>query len=563
MSDIPLWLGDYDHFAAKLLKIRHKQKGDMVPLIATPAQRRIRDCKAKRKIILKGRQCGSSTDTLGKGFHHVMINQNHNAMTIAHETGVSEELLMKVRLFYEGMPPSFRPMMEYKSKTEGFYWPTLNTSFKIGTAGGRAAGAGRTLDFLHLSEMPKWEGEVKEIFLTALAAVTQDGEVVVESTAQGSGNYFHELWKQAVWNKSKGVKGPTVFEPIFISWMDDPSCAMSLVKGENLDEFYPLDAELREYEARLNLTPEQKKWHRLTRQQYGELFPQEFPSNPDEAFLANERCYFNTVSIARYRNNIEKPQIQGRLTLEGGKAKVVPDPEGAVSVWRPPQDDRPYVIFGDVAEGLEHGDYSDAYVYSPWDKDFVAAWHGHIDPDLYADELAMLGMYYVGLDGRVALIGVESNNHGVLTLVSLRRRLSYPRVYMQKFFNKRDKVETEKLGWRTDISSKRFMLDLLNAGVRDGELGIFDGRLLDQMATFLRDDRGLGGAEPPNHDDSVMAAAGCLVISQDIPRKPKEIEEIKPFGPEDGIKGVHKAWEEWDKRSREKKNVLGADALDY
>ena len=557
-KQVPGGLIDYDAFSRTVLKIKDKQSSEMVYLIPNKGQKKIRACKANRKCILKGRQVGSSTDTLGDYFHGTITDRNQAAMTIAHETGVTEDLLMKVRLFYENMPEVMRPKLEYASKSE-FYWPALNSSFRLGTAGGKSVGVGRTINRLHCSEFSKWI-DAKEIFLQAVASVPDNGYVTVESTAEGAGNYFHELWKQSVWNQQRGVVNPKVFVPIFISWMDDPTCAMALHEGEDLDSYYPISRELLEYEDRLKLTPEQRKWHRITRDQFKELFPQEYPSTPDEAFLANERCYFNTISINKYRKNVLKPYMQGRFSKDG---KIIPDPEGALSVWKVPQNDRPYVVFGDVAEGLEHGDWSCAYVYSPWDKDFVACWRGHIDPDLYADELAMLGRYYTGLDNRVALVGVESNNHGILTVVSLRRRLNYPRVYMQKFFNKRDKVETEKLGWRTDITTKRYMLDMLGAEVRDGTVGIYDEGLLDELGTFLRDERGLGSAEPPNHDDRVMSAAGCLVISQDVPRKPPTPEERIGFVPGMGMKFVNDAWEKWDKSRREKEFVIGKDAFDY
>jgi len=563
MEQAPVDLADYELFSRNILKIKHKITSEMVPLVPTPVQVKFRACKAPRRIAVKARQGGLSTDTLGYFFHGTITSKNQSAMTIAHETGVTEDLLMKVRLFYENMPESWRPKLEYASKHE-FFWPLLNSSFRLGTAGGKGVAVGRTVNRLHFSEMGKYNNaDAKDTFLQALASVPDSGEVVVESTAEGAGNYFHELWKKAVWDKERGVNHFKVFSPIFISWMDDPTCALKLFKGENLDEFYPLDKELREYEDRLNLTPEQRKWHRITRDQFKELFPQEYPSTPEEAFLANARCYFNTASIQGYRKNVEKPYVVGRLQTVGKEVHIAEDPDGFLKVWKLPCPDKPYVVFGDVAEGLEHGDYSCAYVYSPWDMDFVACWHGHVDPDLYADELAMLGKYYTGLDHRVALVGVESNNHGILTVVSLKRRLGYPRVYMQKIFNKRDRLDTEKLGWRTDISTKRYMLDLLGGAVRDGTVGIFDGALLDELGTFLRDERGLGAAEPPNFDDRVMSAAGCLVISQDVPKKPAEAEPMKPFLPGDGMKYVNAAWDAWDKQRREKQFHIGQDAFDY
>ena len=62
---------------------------------------------------------------------------------------------------------------------------------------------------------------------------------------------------------------------------------------------------------------------------------------------------------------------------------------------------------GLIGEGLEKGDFSCGHVYDWDDMSLCAEWHGHIDPDLFADELAKLGMLY-----NKALVGCEDNNHG-------------------------------------------------------------------------------------------------------------------------------------------------------
>ena len=52
-------------------------------------------------------------------------------------------------------------------------------------------------------------------------------------------------------------------------------------------------------------------------------------------------------------------------------------------------------------------------------------WHGHIDPDLFGDELYKLGVFY-----NYAYLGVENNNHGLTTLK--RYKIENIGIYFQK-----------------------------------------------------------------------------------------------------------------------------------
>jgi len=50
---------------------------------------------------------------------------------------------------------------------------------------------------------------------TLLEAVPADGHVVIESTANGIGNYFHTLWRAAADKQSE-------FKPHFFPWWLEP-----------------------------------------------------------------------------------------------------------------------------------------------------------------------------------------------------------------------------------------------------------------------------------------------------------------------------------------------------
>ena len=174
--------------------------------------------------------------------------------------------------------------------------------------------------------------------------------------------------------------------------------------------------------------------------------------------------------------------------------------EGPLRVWSWPDPADRYVIGADVAEGLEHGDASCAQVLSVGSGEQVATWHGRIDVDLFGEELFKLGKFYGN-----ALIGVESNNHG-LTAITALRNLNYPNLYRE--VPKADSVKKQggtRFGWRTDKASKPLMIDELNRAIRNRDILIYDEPTMAELRTYVRDERGRMGGSP--HDDRVMSLA--------------------------------------------------------
>ena len=64
----------------------------------------------------------------------------------------------------------------------------------------------------------------------------------------------------------------------------------------------------------------------------------------------------------------------------------------SLEVWEQPDPRSAYVMGVDTAEGLGHGDYSCIQVLSVGTGNQVAIWHGHIAPDLLAEEVHALGL---------------------------------------------------------------------------------------------------------------------------------------------------------------------------
>lgn len=526
---------DFAWYAEKYLKIRNKE-GKLVNFKLNEAQlimeRVERYCKEngilRRYIVLKARQMGISTYTEGKTFHNTGTSPLVNTMIITQEDKATQNLFNMSKLFYDALPPELKPMRKkcnekalvFENPTndinEKYSNPGLRSKYTVATANVTEAGRSSTLTNLHASEVAFWaKASVTMTGLMQSVADNMESLVVLESTANGVGGYFYDMWQQA-------MKGENDFVPIFLPWFTDTTYTrpfkdkkekkafIDMVehtycndKGETVFTYYHNLTEA------VGTTYEQLNWYWYTLrnkcQNDEEKMHQEYPSTPEEAFIATGRPKFNGRSLTKYKKNATKPIRRGYLEIDGGGVKFIDDVKGYVSIWQEPKPNTFYCIGADVAEGLVNGDYSCAQVGNE-DFDVVAKWYGHIDPDLFGLELVKLAHYF-----NKAYIGVENNNHGLTTLKSIQRE-EYWNIYFCKTFDKISDQLTQKMGWTTSPRTKPLMIDKLAEFVREMYLGLPDESTIDEMFSYVIEDNGSTNAQPGAYDDTVMSLAILLQL---------------------------------------------------
>lgn len=217
-----------------------------------------------------------------------------------------------------------------------------------------------------------------------------------------------------------------------------------------------------------------------------------------------------------------------------------PDNKGRLKVFTKPVPKEAYAIGCDVAEGIESGDYSTAFVLNTKGEQ-VAAWHGHIAPDVFGEMLCRLGAYYNN-----ALLAVEVNNHGLTATTKIRDR-GYTNVYMRQVKDERGEDYTSKIGWHTNVKTKPLMLDEFVGAVRDDRIKILDYDLLIEMTELYLDENGnvdIGGK------DRVAAAA---IAWQALKQLPKELYKVT-YPDSDGKKEKYKNLLERNKLKEKKES---------
>lgn len=227
------------------------------------------------------------------------------------------------------------------------------------------------------------------------------------------------------------------------------------------------------------------------------MFEQEYLCSFDAVMTG--RAVFGRKPIKAALEECYKPKYRADIDSGG---KIVKRDDGRLSVWADPVPGRKYVIGADVAEGLEHGDYSCSDVLDAVTGRQVAQWHGHIDPDRFGDVNCNLGKRYNN-----ALLGIERNNHGLTTITRIKD-LRYKNIYAQEALdNMYEEGSTGKAGWLTTSKSKPKIIDALAAELRDEDHGICCKETIQEMGSYIIHDDGSLGAQPGGYDDRVMARA--------------------------------------------------------
>ena len=528
------------------LKIKTKS-GTVVPFRLNDAQRKLyavakrqQDAgKPVRLIILKARQLGFSTLTEGLIFHACATRKNVNALIVAHREDATANLFRMSKLFYDELPAPVKPMLRAsnaqelvfenpsKLRSEREARPGLRSRIRCATAGGRGIGRSDTLQCVHLSEYAFWpdgaDGKASTLAGILQAVPSLPGTmVVIESTANGFED-FKERWDAA-------VAGENDFEPVFFAWFENPDYSMPVVPGT---EWTP---EERDLKAAYQLTDEQLQWRRwcIANNCGGSLdmFRQEYPASPGEAFLHSGTGVFDNEQIVLRLERLPEPAGRGEFT----DGEWTESETGAITLYELPEEGVPYVLGGDTAG--EGSDYFTAIVIDNVTGRIAAKLRQKYSEPEYVRQIYALGRFY-----NDALVAIETNfsTYPVMKLQEME--------YSNQYSREREDTYTRQMrksyGFRTDRQSRpRAIANLVEVFSSHPEW-FSDRELLEEMLTFCYNEDHRPEALAGKHDDLVMGAAITYAVRHQQrmtvltePEKPREklIDQMKRQ------KRARKAW---------------------
>jgi len=450
----------FAYFCREFWFIRHPERGRILFELREAQLDTVAQWVSERySIVLKARQIGFSTLAAAYAFWAVFFWPDRFIVMLSRTEREAVKLLAKAKYGFKLLPLWMRERGPQETSNNQLKMTFANDSAIESLPSGNDPARGESVWKVIVDEMAFLPNS-GEAWASIEPIADVGGSVILLSTANGVGNQFHKMWVEA-------EQGLSDFRPLFFPWS----------AGGRDDAWY---------EAKKRSMPD---WQ----------LHQEYPSNPEEAFIRSGRPIFD-IDMLRNQETEKGKEGYNKKLSDAPNSFMFESSGGPLTVWKLPIFGTSYVIGADVAEGLARGDYSSAHVIDAKSGEIVAHWHGHVDPDKFGEEvLYALGHFY-----NEALIGVESNNHGLTTLTALNK-MNYYNLYRQRRVGNRRAEQTEQLGWKTTTLTKPLAIDELNAAIRDGSLRINCEKTIAELKTYVRDDNGSMHGSP--HDDRVMSLA--------------------------------------------------------
>lgn len=475
-------LAAFEHFCSNYVVIKHP-RGRRKLLLRDAQRETVRAfLENDRTLALKARQIGFTTVVMAFCLWLVLFHEDCRIIILNRREKDAVKNLGMAVFAWDHLPKRLKAKLPKRLNNHQQEFKLGNGSEVLCYPSNNNPARGDTATWLILDEWAFLQNP-EEAWASIEPAADIGGRVIALSTANGIGNLFHQMWVDS-------ENGQNGFARVFFSWRAVP---------ERDDAWY---------EAKVRELPE---WQ----------LHQEYPTDPESAFIKSGNAVFPTEMLSKLKRRRNAPV--GHLASHDGQLKhseFVPAPSGPLTIYEECRPATMYVIGADTSQGLEHGDYSSAHVIRVGrDPAVVATWHGHIDPDLFGDELMRLGYFY-----NTALLGPEANNMGAATIAALKRS-AYPWVYRRRSLGRRWDTDQEQLGWMTTGANKGYLISDLVAILREGQLDMPCPKTISELRSFVRDPDGKMHGSP--HDDRVMS----LAIAVQMIEMASSPEQQPPTGP--------------------------------
>jgi len=296
------------------------KKNRRVPYVLWPQQRVLMDLiaespKEEGHLILKAASIGISSLFLAWGIVEIMSQPDSTMVLITHQEQLSTLLLRRAKSFIS------RAVRE----TDGFFPEVIrepkdeielaNGSLAyIGTAGSSTdIGRGNPISVLICSEIAFYKNAGQ--LMRAILPRARYGKKIFESTANGTGGWFHHQCRM-------GFNGKGKFKPIFVPWYIHPEYTEDKSKKTiKLHDKTENEKDMQQYYC---LTDGQVLWRRNMvmelddDDQFGvsgeDSFKQEYPMSWEEAFLRSGSPIFGPRVYDIVSQTVCEPDFMGDIS---------------------------------------------------------------------------------------------------------------------------------------------------------------------------------------------------------------------------------------------------------
>lgn len=258
-----------------------------------------------RAVILKGRQQGCSTYIQARYFHRIVTSRGKKAFILTHHKDATNNLFNIAKRFNDNMEPGLIPSANTDNAKE-LNFKEFDSGYAIGTAGNKGVGRSDTIQLFHGSEVGYWQFAHEHAKGIMEAVSDEDGtELILESTANGIGDYFHSQWKI-------GTGGESEIQSIFLPWYWQDEYT-SDIEGFVLNSE---EVELMDLYEGNGLTMAHLAWRRIKIKKYSKDF---------EAGRNSFQSQYPFSAVEAFKNPINNVFIDSKYIEKARRADVEPN----------------------------------------------------------------------------------------------------------------------------------------------------------------------------------------------------------------------------------------------
>ena len=425
---------DFEFWAVMFVRIKNKMGDGDIPFKLNRPQRRLLsememmrlEDKPIRIILLKARQWGGSTLVqIYMAWIQLVHRKNWNSVICAHLKDSALNIKGMYTKLLENYPAwlldsdealKFKP---FEKMANTSVISATKSKITIGSAESPESVRGTDAVMAHLSEVAFWPSSPRKTPESMVRSVCGSvallplSVIVMESTANGTGNYFHKECMRA-------KQGESDKKFVFVPWYEIE------IYSQPISNYHEFIESLSKYEWDLwdkGATLEAIAWYRAKRKEYSEHADMmaEYPSDEIEAFNHSGEKVFSQMAVERLRKECCSPKFRGDIYGKSDKGKealcdikFAKESGGKLFIWEKPDSENNflnrYITVVDIGGRSDKADYSVIAVFDRYwlmyggVPEVVAQWRGHIDHDLLAWKAAQIALYY-----NKALLVIESN----------------------------------------------------------------------------------------------------------------------------------------------------------
>lgn len=446
------------YFMRKYVKIQHPQRGTL-PFLTYPFQDKTLGQLAqyKENIILKSRQMGITTLVAAYSLWLMTFHTDKEILCLSITQETSKAIVTKVRFANDSLPSWLKvPATEDNRLSLRLKNGSQIRASSSSTSSGRSS----ALSLLIVDEAAFIEG-IEQIWLSAQPTLSTGGSVIILSTPNGVGNFFHKMWTES-------EQGLNNLNRVTLPWHLHPE----------------RDQDWRDKQTILS----------------------------GEKGAAQEcDCEFstsgNTVIEIPILQWYEKNQCMEPLEKRGF--------DKGYWIYKYPEAGKSYMVCADVARG-DGSDFSGCEILDIDNLEQVAEYKGKIPTKDYARILMMIGTEY-----NMGLLVIENVSIGWAVIQEILDS-DYPNLFYSsadiqyvdadtQMTNKINAAEKKMTpGFTTSNKTRPLIISKLESYFRNKEVTIRSKRLIEELNVFVWKSVGASlKAEAMNgyNDDLVMSMA--------------------------------------------------------